>query len=100
MLSNSIRNYWVAHGSQLPSNLAAIPGTHLDPITNQPYEYLPAQGSQYQLCAVFAAGSSRDEDDQPFRADPNAWAHPVGRHCFALDASADTPPPSYNPYAY
>ena len=100
MLSNSIRNYWMAHGSQLPSSLATIPGTHIDPVTNQLYEYVPAQGSQYQLCAVFAAASSRDDENQPPRVEADAWTHSAGRHCFVLDASADAQPPSYNYYAY
>jgi len=96
MSSNAIRNYWLSHASQLPSSLNAVPGTYLDPVTNKTFEYVPAQGSQYQLCAVFAAAGSPDGDNQP----PNAWTHPAGRHCFALDASALPQQPSYNSYAY
>jgi Domain of unknown function (DUF5671) len=100
MLSNAIRNYWQAHASQLPSSLAEIPGGYLDPVTNVKFEYVPAQGSQYQLCAVFAARSPQEEDNQPFRANPNAWIHPAGRHCFVLDAAGFPQPPSYNYAAY
>jgi hypothetical protein len=100
MLSTAVRNHWTAHASQLPSSLAEIPGPHLDPITNRNFEYLPGQGSQYQLCAAFAARSPREEDNQPPRDDPNAWTHPAGRHCFALDASALPQQPSSNYYAY
>ncbi len=100
MLSNAIRNYWLAHASQLPSSLSEVPGPYLDPITNQTFEYVPAQGSQYQLCAVFAARSPREEGNQPPHGDPNAWTHPAGRHCFVLDVSALPQQPSYNFYPY
>lgn len=100
MLSNAIRNHWLSHASQLPSSLAEIPGAHIDPITNAPFEYVPAQGGQYQLCAVFAASGPRVEDNQPYRGGPNAWTHPAGRHCFVLDASALPQQPSYNYYPY
>ena len=100
MLSNAIRNYWQAHASHLPSSVSEVPGSYVDPITNETFEYVPAQGGQYQLCAVFAARSPREEDNQPLRGDSNAWAHPAGRHCFVLDASALPSQPSYNYYAY
>ena len=100
MLSTEVRNYWTAHASQLPSSLAEIPGPHLDPITNRNFEYLPGQESQYQLCAVFAARTPREEGNQPSRDDSNAWTHSAGRHCFVLDASAPPQQPSYNYYAY
>ena len=100
MLSNAIRNDWLSHPSQLPSSLSEVPGSFVDPITNQPFEYLPGHGSRYQLCAVFAARSSPDEDNRPYRGDLNGWTHPAGRHCFALDASAFPPQPSYSGYAH
>jgi hypothetical protein len=100
MLSNAIRNYWQTHASHLPSSLSEIPGSYVDPITNEIFEYVPAQGGQYQACAVFAARSPREEDNQPLRMNPNPWTHPAGRHCFALDASAPPQPPSYNFYPY
>lgn len=100
ILSNAIRNYWQAHGAQLPTSLSEIPGAYLDPITNESFEYVPAQGGQYQACAVFAARSPREEDNQPPRMDPSPWTHPAGRHCFALDASAPPQPPSYSYQPY
>jgi hypothetical protein len=100
MLSNAMRNYWLAHASQLPSSVSEVPGSYLDPITNETFEYVPAQGSQYQLCAVFAARSPLEENNQPPRGDPNEWIHPAGRHCFLLDASALPQQPSYNYYTY
>jgi hypothetical protein len=100
MLSNAIRNYWQAHASQLPTSLSEIPGSYVDPITNQAFEYVPAQGSQYRLCAVFASPSPREEDNQLLRSDQNAWTHPAGRHCFVLDVSAPPQQPSYGYYPY
>jgi uncharacterized protein DUF5671 len=100
MLSNAIRNYWLAHASQLPSSLSEVPGPFLDPITNQAFEYVPAQGSQYQLCAIFAERGPRDEGHQLPSGNPNVWTHPAGRHCFVLDASALPQQPSYNYYNY
>lgn len=100
LLSNSIRNYWQSHASKLPSSLSDVPGASNDPVTNQAFEYVPSQGSQYQLCGVFVARSRQDEENQPPRGEPDTWFHPAGRHCFALDASAvpQQPGPSY--YAY
>jgi hypothetical protein len=95
-LSSAIRNYWHAHASQLPASLAEVPGTYIDPLTHDTFEYHPAAGSQYQLCAVFAAPSQQDFDNQSPRVDPNAWTHPAGRFCFLLDASAFPQRPSYN----
>jgi len=99
-LSSAIRNYWQNHASQLPASLGEVPGTYVDPVTHSAFEYYPAQGSRYQLCAVFAARSRRENDNQPIRVDPNAWTHPAGHHCFLLDASAVPQQPSYNYYTY
>lgn len=98
-LSNAIRSYWQSHSSQLPATLADVPGNYTDPITHKTFEYRPAQGSHYQLCAVFAADSARDTGNGP-QVDPNTWTHPAGRHCFQLDATALPQQPSYNYYAY
>lgn len=94
-LASNITMYWNNHKSQLPQSLDQLPGVRLaDPITQARYEYRPAQGSHYELCAKF------DRQSQP-RAQgdiSDAWAHPVGHHCFELDATAQTPyapPPSY-----
>lgn len=100
LLSSAVRNYWQTHGSQLPASLGEVPGTYTDPITHQAFEYLPTQGSQYQLCAVFAAASQSENDNQPSRTNPDAWSHPAGRYCFPLDATAFPPPLNYNDYGY
>ena len=57
-----------------------------DPVTGELYEYIPGQGSAYQLCAVFdtdnmGAGGRR----QTF------WRHASGRHCFSLDSRRGPP---------
>ena len=89
-LSNAIDNYWTAHRSQLPSSLDAFHGATLaDPVSHAPYQYLPGQGSQYQLCATFALSSDAVQNTSA----PDAWAHPAGHHCFPLDATIQPQPP-------
>jgi hypothetical protein len=96
-LSDAIRNYSQGHASQLPASLDRLPGVlYADPVTHQLFEYHPAQGDQYQLCAVFASRSPREDENQPFSLAPNPWIHPAGRHCFLLDASAYSPAPTPN----
>ncbi|MGA9673269.1 MAG: DUF5671 domain-containing protein [Terracidiphilus sp.] len=99
-LSSGIGYYWHNYASKLPASLAEVPGAHIDPTTREAFEYHPGGGSQYQLCAVFAASGPRDDNNQPPRVDPNAWTHPAGRHCFQLDASAPPQQPSFNYYPY
>jgi hypothetical protein len=100
VLSSAVRNYWQSHSSQLPASLNQLPGTaHADPVTRMPFEYLPGQGSQYQLCAVFVAPSPAEDENQP-RAEFDPWNHPAGRHCFLLDATVYPQAPAYNYSAY
>lgn len=99
-LSSAIRIYWQGHASQLPAGLGEVPGTHMDPMTHETFEYHLAGRSQYQLCAVFAAPSPRDGDNPPPQLDSNAWAHSAGRHCFLIDASSVPQQPRYNYYGY
>ncbi len=93
-LSTRIMEYWHSHDHQLPAAITQLPnaGT-IDPITRQPYEYHPVQGSQYQLCTTFARPSDPREATSPT---PSLWVHPAGHHCFSLDAGAmaDFPPQS------
>jgi hypothetical protein len=96
-LSTAIQNYWQAHASHLPTSLNELPGTaYADPVTREPFEYHPVQGSQYQLCAIFAAHSPREADNQPPRVDLNPWVHRAGRHCFLIDASVPSQAPTLN----
>jgi hypothetical protein len=93
-LSTQIEYYWTAHNSQLPPRLDKLPGRILaDPVSRAPYQYLPGQGSQYQLCATFAL-SSDSEQSTPV---PDAWVHPAGHHCFQLDAAMHAQPPMQLP---
>jgi len=48
-----------------------------DPLTSQPYEYL-VHDDRYELCAIFQQASAPEVTDR--------WAHPTGRHCFAMSA--------------
>jgi Domain of unknown function (DUF5671) len=99
LLSAAIRNYYTGHASQLPTGLDQLSGiAYADPVTHAPYEYHPDQGSRYQLCAVFAAHTPREEQEQTAGAFPYTWVHPAGRHCFPLDASLMSQSPTY--YAY
>ncbi len=95
-LSTAIRNYWSSHASQLPTGINQLPGVAFaDPITHAPYEYRPGQGSQYQLCAIFARSSEHQVPDSV----PNPWTHLAGRRCFPIDATVTAQmPPQYYPY--
>lgn len=101
-LSGSIRSYWQGHTSQLPTSLSQLHGAaYADPVTHAPYAYHPLRGSQYELCADFAARSPRPENKQPFPAVVvTPWTHPAGHHCFLFDASVPSPAPggNYLPY--
>ena len=82
--STEIKEYWNTHGAQIPSSLAQLPSAAaFDTVTHAAYEYHSGQGSQYELCAVFARGSDPREAASPA---PSPWLHPAGRHCFSLDA--------------
>jgi hypothetical protein len=66
------------------SELSAWSGWH-DPITNQPYGYQSHPGgTRYQLCATFSTSTLID---QPY----DAWKHPAGLYCYAIDASSAIP---------
>jgi hypothetical protein len=73
----------------LPATLSYLPlsaGTSgKDPLTSAPYEYHPASGTAYELCATFATDSTADEDG--FQPRSAFWNHTKGRHCYQLDAS-------------
>ena len=96
-ISENIDLYWELN-EELPADLTDMSGPKyfldriLDPETGRPYEYLPLDGAQYELCAVFSAATA-DRDREP-RFSERAWEHGAGRHCFRLEASA---PKSANP---
>jgi Domain of unknown function (DUF5671) len=94
-LSMQINTRWNSNLHKLPQHLDELAGVALaDPITREGYEYHPKGGSQYELCAVFSAASTGDKEMNV----PNAWVHPMGRHCFSLDAAR--PAGSPNIYLY
>lgn len=85
-LSLQIKVWYLVH-KELPPDLKALSGGRVggvwmaDPVSSEPYEYLPQKNGEYRLCAVFrteAAGAERNGPD---------WRHGKGRHCFALNAA-------------
>jgi hypothetical protein len=69
---------------RLPATIADLQATRsdagiVDPVTGIAYEYRPAGGTEYILCAAFAAPSDANV--------PARWRHPQGHACFTLDAS-------------
>jgi hypothetical protein len=93
-LSTEVAVYWASHASQLPSSISQVSGrAYRDPITQVPYDYLPGEGSQYELCVTLARGS----DPRDVASGQNPWSHPGGRHCFALDATIQTQFPQQYP---
>jgi len=60
-----------------------------DPETSVAYEYLPKQGTAYELCANFLWEDRPDASRRGYS--PNFWEHGKGRGCFALDASKAVP---------
>ena len=45
------------------------------------FEYALLDSVRYQLCATFAARDSVG----PYAEPQSFWAHPAGRHCYALE---------------
>ncbi len=78
----------LAARSQLPQTIQEVQrvsgdtGTSItDPVSGQPYEYIPLQGVSYRLCATF----NRPSPDY-FAAQ---WAHTAGHFCFTRNAIDD-----------
>jgi hypothetical protein len=90
-LASQIQTYWHAHASHLPASIDGLPASRVDPLTGAHYEFHPAQGSQYELCATFAR-DSRVAEGIPGQ-NQEVWNHPAGRYCFSLDANAQLPYP-------
>ncbi|MCX6621096.1 MAG: DUF5671 domain-containing protein [Acidobacteria bacterium] len=75
--------------AKLPGDLNVLAAHGLivrDPDTGRQYEYVPAGGSTYQLCAIFDAPAA--PAPRQYSALDNPFAtHGSGRQCFALDAA-------------
>ncbi len=83
-LTTQLNNRWNTGGHQLPDHLDELPGAAFaDPITRVAYEYHVKEGSHYELCAIFALPSPKNDSSPGERT----WSHPAGRHCFTIDAS-------------
>lgn len=68
-------------GFALPKTLQEVrksgsAASYIDPVSGYMYEYIPGNGTRYQLCATFSAAGSEP-----------GWKHPAGHYCFALDAA-------------
>ncbi|HEX4003273.1 MAG TPA: DUF5671 domain-containing protein [Candidatus Acidoferrales bacterium] len=93
-LSQQITNEWNHRGHQLPAHLDELRDAPLaDPVTRSAYVYRPGAGGSYQLCAVFALPSRRDDQSRQAKQ----WTHGSGYSCFSLDAAE---PPVSPPYGY
>ncbi len=66
-----------------------------DPISGDAYIYRPLGETEYELCATFETDSS----DRPPRGETppgyEFWQHPLGEHCFQMDALKQLPYPPY-----
>jgi uncharacterized membrane protein YidH (DUF202 family) len=90
-LSGKITGIWNAK-QKLPEHLDELADiAFADPISRVAYEYHVAEGSHYEICAIFELASNQGP---PPRS--SVWSHPSGRHCFVMDAT-QTPD---NPYIY
>ncbi|MBV8816842.1 MAG: hypothetical protein JO022_00720 [Acidobacteriaceae bacterium] len=73
----------------LPPRLSDAVGVdatrRVDPASGRPYEYIPLEGTRYQLCAAFAVTNA---DEVPA---PIFWRHEAGRTCFTFDAKESPP---------
>ncbi len=91
MVRNQIDQYY-SQKQELPQSLqdlaTTFPGyiTPQDPQTQQPYEYIPKNNLNFDLCATFTTKSPELNDESIAR--PYAiygiedWAHETGRTCF------------------
>ncbi|MBN1584750.1 hypothetical protein JW899_00070 [Candidatus Uhrbacteria bacterium] len=104
-VSQAVERHYLNHG-QLPSGLGDIAGDYgpdfrdflRDPVSGEPYEYVPAEGNGYRLCAVFYADFSEQKDGSGRYASPPAYfgekaavdpflaGYRAGRSCFSLKA--------------
>jgi hypothetical protein len=90
-LSQFVESRYATNGSKLPPNLDQFQGQQpIDPVTHARFEYIPSEGSAYQLCANFSARTPANENSPQ----TDNWTHPAGHFCFQLDARQTTSYPS------
>ena len=85
--------YWERNGA-LPASLEALSGERdinivsiVDPETREPYAFRATGEKAYELCATFSLDAPTDQASvrtYPYRE--RFWRHPVGYHCFDLEA--------------
>ena len=92
-ISNNINTY-LELNEEMPTSLFEMMGPKYyvrsieDPETGAPYAYRIIDGTDYELCAVFATDSpERQADRRPFSE--SIWDHGRGRTCFALTIEAE-----------
>jgi len=101
-ISSGVDSYYVKTAA-LPTSLAVMQGKGptdsymlgnlTDPVSSVPYEYLPATGAAYSVCATFDRPSEDLDKTAPVRAPypvDQTWSHPAGYYCFPVDAEART----------
>lgn len=87
-----IQSYYEQKGS-LPESLTQLdvgymPQQRLDPLTNEPYRYLPGPGLTYELCATFETDDKQLSSKNPRLPESLGgvnWTHPAGDYCFQLE---------------
>ena len=83
-MARAIDLHWTRTGD-LPATLDlladALPRdvTFNDPESGEPYQYRVLTDSRFELCGIFGTDWARPSEDE-------FWSHPVGRHCFDLEA--------------
>ena len=92
-ISNNINTY-LELNEEMPTSLFEMMGPKYyvrsieDPETGAPYAYRIIDGTDYELCAVFATASpERQAERRPFSE--SIWDHGPGRTCFALTIEAE-----------
>ncbi len=96
VIAGVIKNRWTAARGQetptLPQSIRELPESAAlrltDPITGEPYRYVPLGGARYELCAGFQTDTTR----LPVQVRRSLFrVHPAGNHCFAVDAPTSLP---------
>jgi len=91
-LAQKIQQKWRTSNSQLPPTLDSFSEKEKrNPLTHKPFVYHPKSNTAFELCATFATDNRHQEPGES----EDAWRHPKGDFCFALDATQSTPQAPY-----